>query len=108
MLGDEIGKAHEDAFAVRFGAASDQTPLSNAARAARTAASISSGPHAATRASSRPSTGEMQSKVLPLEESTNTPPMNALSRNTIFFASAFQSMAAFMTLSFGRPPERRS
>ena len=54
-----------------------QVPLSNAARAAFTAASTSACSQAATLVSTWPVAGLMQSKVLPVREGTNLPPMKA-------------------------------
>jgi hypothetical protein len=65
----------------RRGARPDQRPLTNAARAARTALSTSSASQAATDVRLLPSMGLMQSNVLPDAASTNFPLMKAWLRN---------------------------
>ena len=54
-----------------------QVPLSKAARAAFTAASTSACSQAATLVSTWPVAGFTQSKVLPVSEGVNLPPMKA-------------------------------
>ena len=59
------------------GAMLAQVPLSKAARAALTAASTSACSQAATLVRTWPVAGLMQSKVLPVREGANLPPMKA-------------------------------
>src|SRR5919106_1312051 len=70
-LWSRIRWAYSSRIIFRFrGASSDQTPSSNAVRAAWTASSTSSAPAAATVASTRPSTGLRFSNVSPERAST--------------------------------------